>query len=688
MASGLDTLTSNILPGESGGLPTDVEKSPTPPLTEFSNISMGPKGTKTPLDASSSEQILANMQKFIDERSNPYSKFISNLDDARAAAVSNVHGEGTNAVTARETQKQNAAKDLFDMQNQMIAFKAAQKLNEQEQANYDKTYGSGAQTQTQTTPGTATTGYGGASGGISPEVLKRAAMLRASGNRDAADKLLTEAVTQLNKAQSELAYSPTQTEIVDVWVNGEKQQMTRADASKYVARNNPNAIVQPAGLPPPGQAQPVAEQTQTQPAASGFDTNVSKLITREGGYKPADSNGAPVNFGINQKANPDVDVKNLTQDKAKELYKTRYWDTIDGDHLPPGTAAVAFDAAANWGPEYAKKLIAKTNGDPEAMLTQRMQDYVDLVKKDPTKAPLLNGWLNRLQDVRKGLELGQIATQARSTQTQTKNAPVVQAPVVGGTGKGSGEVQQALSQKAGEANIEVQKSGETSEQSKIREGAGAREAALKTVADPKTIAELRNSADTIINIAKNYPQIFALTNRGDWKSTIAAIAPKIPILGGDTENVIAQSTLNPNELVKRSQANSAGSKLQADWAKDAFAGSRMEQAFLTLAKTAKGVSVSDPAQANIFNATVIKNMADYLDQKRDAWTNYKQTHDNPKFEDFEDSDPMRAIDKAAENRIRNQYPDVFGKKQSLKDKFPKKAVVEVGKSTIEGHPNE
>ena len=132
MASGLDTLTSNILPGESGGLPTDELSTESTPsdggLTSVKAPSVkGGFGFGSPvLDATNSAEVLKNMQKFIDERSSPYHKFISNLDDARAAAVANVHGEGTTAVNAREKQKEEEAKTIFDMQNQMAALKAAQ----------------------------------------------------------------------------------------------------------------------------------------------------------------------------------------------------------------------------------------------------------------------------------------------------------------------------------------------------------------------------------------------------------------------------------------------------------------------------------------------------------------------------------------------------------------------------------
>lgn len=140
--------------------------------------------------------------------------------------------------------------------------------------------------------------------------------------------------------------------------------------------------------------QPRAVQTSVQP---GFDGAVEALISREGGYKASDGNsGAPVNFGINQRANPDIDVKNLTKDQAKAIYKTRYWDAIGGDSLPPATAMVALDAAALQGVGVAKKLIMDADGDPQAMIDIRRNQLTNLAASDPTQRPFLAQWMKRL----------------------------------------------------------------------------------------------------------------------------------------------------------------------------------------------------------------------------------------------------------------------------------------------------
>jgi len=660
--------------------PAPVAETPKPSgLGDFVSIP-GPKGSKMMLDQSSSEAILKKMQDFIDERNNPTAQFQNRLADAQAWTIGDP-AQAAAALKGRQEFNISRAKDIQDMQLQIAQFKAAQ----EQQKIFN-------QRQAAELGGTGMPGTAGGASEMPAEMRKALSMARNQEEYTAIYNKYAEAIANANAT----AAAKAKYDIVDVYdADNNKIQMSAANASKYLA-GNPGSTAVPAGSAPPAPVAPASVQTPAAPASvqtpaapvSGFNANVSKVFTREGGYKPADSNGAPVNFGINQKANPDIDVKNLSQDQAKGVYKSRYWDPIGGDQLPPQTAAVAFDAAVNQGVGYAKQLIQKTGGDPQKMLAQRMQDYIDLTKKDPSKAPLLNGWLNRLQDVRASLEPGQVATQARPTQTQTQNAPLIQTPLVGGKGKGAGEVQQALSQKAGEANIDVAKSGETSEQSKVREGAGTREAALKTTSDPLSLSELRDAADIVATTAKKYPQIYGLTNKGDWKSTVSAIMPKVPFLGGNTENVIAQATLSPEELTARKNADSAMAKLQAYWAKEAFAGSRMEQAFLRLAERAKGVNLDSPAETNLINATMIKNIADFVEEKNNAWTNYKATHDNPKYENFEESSELKNVVDRNTNRLKHQFPNLFNDKSSLKDKFPKKPTVEVGKATIQGQPNE
>jgi lysozyme family protein len=136
---------------------------------------------------------------------------------------------------------------------------------------------------------------------------------------------------------------------------------------------------------------------------AAFEAALQKTLGYEGGYVEDDAGKGPSNFGINKSANPDVDIKSLTKEKARELYKKRYWDAIGGDALAaknPALATVAFDTAVNMGVGKANQLVAKAKNDPSALLGLRQQHYDSLVKDNPEKfAPYAKGWKARVADL-------------------------------------------------------------------------------------------------------------------------------------------------------------------------------------------------------------------------------------------------------------------------------------------------
>jgi lysozyme family protein len=136
---------------------------------------------------------------------------------------------------------------------------------------------------------------------------------------------------------------------------------------------------------------------------TAFEDAFRTTLRYEGGYVENDAGKGPSKFGINKAANPDVDVKNLTKDQARELYKKRYWDAIGGDSLAakdPALAKVAFDTAVNMGVGKAKQLVEQSQGDPNAILAMRQQHYDKLIENDPKKfSPYKAGWQSRLADL-------------------------------------------------------------------------------------------------------------------------------------------------------------------------------------------------------------------------------------------------------------------------------------------------
>jgi hypothetical protein len=145
-----------------------------------------------------------------------------------------------------------------------------------------------------------------------------------------------------------------------------------------------------------------------QPAWEGFDRFYSRFLAgHEGGYVENDGNGSPANFGINQGANPDVDVGNLTQADAEQILYQRYWLASGADRLPPALALVHGDTAINLGVRTATELLAQSGGDPNAYLDLREAKYRAIAAPSPDKAKYLYIWLARNEDLRNLIRSGE-----------------------------------------------------------------------------------------------------------------------------------------------------------------------------------------------------------------------------------------------------------------------------------------
>ena len=92
-----------------------------------------------------------------------------------------------------------------------------------------------------------------------------------------------------------------------------------------------------------------------------FRTAVSLILMYEGGYvfDPRDP-GGETRYGISKRAFPNEDIKNLTVERAKEIYKKYYWDMCECDRLPDWSKLIVFDCAVNQGAPRAKLFIQRT----------------------------------------------------------------------------------------------------------------------------------------------------------------------------------------------------------------------------------------------------------------------------------------------------------------------------------------
>lgn len=142
-------------------------------------------------------------------------------------------------------------------------------------------------------------------------------------------------------------------------------------------------------------AQP-APSTAPTPTGGGVDPMKlwnDFIAPHEGGYSPKDGNGAPVNFGINQGANPDVDVKGLTKQQAGQLFVDRYFKPSGADKMPPGLAAVHADTYFI-NPGMADRFLKASGGDPDKYMTLR-ENWLGSLAKQPKYKRFGKAWTSR-----------------------------------------------------------------------------------------------------------------------------------------------------------------------------------------------------------------------------------------------------------------------------------------------------
>lgn len=138
---------------------------------------------------------------------------------------------------------------------------------------------------------------------------------------------------------------------------------------------------------------------------NNFKKSLEFTLKWEGGYvnDPSDP-GGETKWGISKRAFPELDIRNLTEQQAADIYANHYWDAAGCDGLPLPLCTCVFDTAVNHGVERAVRWL-RNAPDVDTYLTTRKNFYIDLVKKDPIKQKYLRGWLARVGDLQKFVEL-------------------------------------------------------------------------------------------------------------------------------------------------------------------------------------------------------------------------------------------------------------------------------------------
>ena len=152
-----------------------------------------------------------------------------------------------------------------------------------------------------------------------------------------------------------------------------------------------------------------------------FDEIIEITLEHEGGYvnDPTDL-GGETKFGIAKRFYPDVDIKNLTEDEAKDIYRADYWDKNRVEELPEQLRHIFFDMCVNQGRGTAVRILQRAcvakgadiaidggfgPGTQNAIETYkpsvdrvrcyRLKHYYDIVNNKPEQEKFLFGWFKR-----------------------------------------------------------------------------------------------------------------------------------------------------------------------------------------------------------------------------------------------------------------------------------------------------
>ena len=162
---------------------------------------------------------------------------------------------------------------------------------------------------------------------------------------------------------------------------------------------------------------------------SEFERALAKVLIHEGGFSnhPKDPGGATMK-GVTQRVYDTYrkglglaarSVKMIDSRELQQIYRSRYWNLIKGDALPPGVSYVVFDGAVNSGVSQSVKWLQRALGvnadgvigpatlnavaainDQDALIVRICERRMAFLRALKTWKTFGKGWTSRVNDVR------------------------------------------------------------------------------------------------------------------------------------------------------------------------------------------------------------------------------------------------------------------------------------------------
>lgn len=110
--------------------------------------------------------------------------------------------------------------------------------------------------------------------------------------------------------------------------------------------------------------------------------------------------GGETRFGISKRANPELDIQNLTLQDALDCYYKQYWLKFGLDSLDFPFSVAVFDSFVQHRPGVVQDWL-KSSPNLQSFLEARRIFYLSLIAHNPSLERFRKGWLARLGDLGK-----------------------------------------------------------------------------------------------------------------------------------------------------------------------------------------------------------------------------------------------------------------------------------------------
>ena len=574
---------------------------------ESISVKQTPKGglaltDKIALDPTQTDSILANMQRFIDERQGPMNQLMRGLKGAYAVTG------GPGSVAAYDREKALEDKDVMDYRQQMGALRAAQAQSAGDAARL-----------TQWEGGAGAGGAGGtgapAAGGDSLSQLSPEARQRYNLARSPSEKLaiINEDLKTRGTERAKKQFDPGSLELKDVMVYNpisQQEELQKVNSFQYqqlleagLIRNPTEwyktpakaTAAAPAATPAAGDVLPKIQQ-----AVFGTESSSGKADTSKPGVQGA------------------VGPMQVTQDT---------WNTFTGRGIIPKE----FDINnAEQNKEAGNKILEyyykQYNGDVDKTLAA-YHGGEGAINKD--------GSINLDRKDALGTTIGDYIARNKKSMGLT-SAPAAVAPT---TAARQGPPDVAAMQRE-RVNVETEEKAAAEARGKSGED---QRKAFEIDIEPNTVADMDAMSKRMQKIVKENPEIAGVINKNDYTSAVAGVVQKgIGNFGvADLENAIFKTLPETTQksIGRRSELVTYLARVELQAAKIIKGQGQITEGEREILQRASS-SISDPAELIYKKARILERANQKNEElakiygSGEKFTNFRKFAQDPQFQNI------------------------------------------------------